>query len=130
LMREHVPDLSAEKEELRTAFEKIIAKARAVDPTLTAYASAEMQRQLSSVEGIEKKILRSAKQSEAVKLNQVDKLFDQLFPGGEWQERHANGLALIADFGLDWMDELVATFNPLSKELKVFTSGIPGTSAE
>jgi uncharacterized protein YllA (UPF0747 family) len=130
LIQDKVVGLEEEKKELESLFIGITNKANSIDPTLVGFVKAEMQRQLTSLENIEKKMLKATKLNEDIRLTQFDKVYNQLFPGGEWQERSENGLAFVAEFGTAMIDDLVRNFDPLNNTIKVILPVSQGSTGE
>jgi bacillithiol biosynthesis cysteine-adding enzyme BshC len=108
-----------EKESLSSLYAQLRIKAMAIDPTLEAFVNAEKQRQIQALEGVEKKMTKALKQREEVKIQQLDKVMEDLFPNGKLNERRDNIFPLLNEFGPNLLDELFANFDPLKGELKV-----------
>ncbi len=113
--------LPDEKQKLSELFEEVAAKMKAIDPTLENAARAEEQRILQSIENLEKKMMKALKTKEEVKLQQLDKLLNDLFPDGMLQERHDNFFQHQTDFGPQLLDFLLDSFDPLKNEFHVIT---------
>ncbi len=116
-----VQDLAIIKEKLGILFDEMIEKATAVDATLKQAAAAECSKALSGVEHLEKKMLKSQKQKEDVRIQQLDKLYNDLFPNGEWQERVENIGRFWKELGKEGIQEIIESFNPLEKSLKIIS---------
>lgn len=111
--------VEGEKSGLKALFDQLRVKAKSIDPTLEGFINAEEQRQLQGLEGVEKKMAKALKQREEVKIQQLDKLMDELMPGGKLNERRDNILPLLNEFGSALLDELFRHFNPLAGKIKV-----------
>ncbi len=98
------------------------SKAVAVDPTLSGAVQAETQKMLNGLSQIEKKIVRALKQKEEVKLGQLNKLLQDVFPDGVLQERHDNYFQYRFAFGEDLIQILMKEFNPLQNQLTVISN--------
>lgn len=83
-------ELSAEKNELNTLFEKIKTTAGQIDKTLEGSVAAELQKTLKGIEMIEQKIIRSIKAKNETAINQIKTLKNKFFPENNIQERHDN----------------------------------------
>lgn len=83
-------ELSAEKNELNTLFEKIKTTAGQIDKTLEGTVAAELQKTLKGIEMIEQKIIRSIKAKNETAINQIKTLKNKFFPENNIQERHDN----------------------------------------
>lgn len=102
-----------EKEKLRAIYDAIIEKTKLTDPTLTSLPEAELQKQFNALKGLETKLLRARKQKLETSVNQIRKLKERLFPGGELQERHDNFIPFYLANGDSFFDMLAENFKPL-----------------
>jgi bacillithiol synthase len=82
--------LESEKQALRELFVNVVAKAKALDPTLEKSAEAEMQKITNGLDNLQSKMLRAKKQREESSVNQIRRIYAKLFPEGELQERFEN----------------------------------------
>ena len=89
------PDFSEEKQQLEQVYERIASRIASVDPTLRATAMAELQRVLSGVDQLQGKTWKAAKIREEQKLSTLDKVWEEVYPNGQWQERTENILPLV-----------------------------------
>ncbi|MFN6380441.1 MAG: bacillithiol biosynthesis cysteine-adding enzyme BshC [Flavobacteriales bacterium] len=112
-------DLTKEKNESDRLFDAIAAKMKALDPTLEASALGEKKKLIVALENLEKKMTKAIKNKEEVRIQQLDKIFSELFPSDQPQERVTN-ISQYADFlneGL--LDFLIGTFDPTKLNLTV-----------
>jgi len=114
--------LEKEKEALNSLFDDISARMKAVDVTLENAARGEGQRQLSALEGLEKKMLKALKAKEDTRIQQLEKLMTELFPDGQMQERHDNFFQYSLQFGEDLLDVLLNAFDPLANRLTIVSA--------
>ncbi|MFM9984095.1 MAG: bacillithiol biosynthesis cysteine-adding enzyme BshC [Flavobacteriales bacterium] len=112
-------EVQEEKNTLSAVYDELRTKAKAIDPTLEAFVNAEKQKQLLALENVEKKMSKALKQREEVKIQQLDKILDELFPNGKLNERRDNIFPLLNEFGSDLLNELHDHFDPIQGELKV-----------
>lgn len=89
------------------------------DPTLRAHVEAEAKRQQKFLHGLEKKLYRVAKHKHQSTLSRLDKLRDQLLPGGGLQERKDNIFTYIYRHGFQLIDVLVEELDPANEEFTV-----------
>lgn len=87
-------DLSLGKDiaALTHLFETVKERSDKIDQTLKAFVGAEEKRAITSLEKIEKKMVRAEKRLHDDKLRQIESVKDTLFPGGGLQERTDNFL--------------------------------------
>jgi bacillithiol biosynthesis cysteine-adding enzyme BshC len=111
-------DLGDEQERLSTLMSKIAQKAQAIDETLEPAVLAEETRWQKGLERLTKKMRKAEERNQETGLRQLAAVKNDLFPAGQWQERHTNFLefymskpTLLAD--------LFEAFDPLAFELTV-----------
>jgi len=109
---EHDLTLDDEKNELKQIFDRIVAKAKAVDVTMEAAALAEKTRLLKSFAKLERRIHKAEERKHGIVLGQLQTILDSFFPSGVPQERYTNFL----DFHLTnrhFLPDLFRCFDPL-----------------
>jgi bacillithiol biosynthesis cysteine-adding enzyme BshC len=104
------PDFSEEKKEVEQVYERLANRLASVDPTLRATAMAELQRVQSGVDQLQGKAWKAAKNREEQKLAAVDKVWEEVYPNGQWQERTENMLALVLANDKELMRALLTEF--------------------
>ena len=113
-------DLSNYKKSATELFSEIENLATRVDPTLAKAVGAESAKSQKSIDIIEQKMLRAAKQKNEVALNRISKIKKRFFPGNDsLQERYDNFVPFYLKYGQAWIDELVGQLDPMDKGLKV-----------
>jgi bacillithiol synthase len=105
--------MEAEKEQIRTLFQTVLAKAKAVDPTLEKSVLAEEAKAVQSLDIIESKLMKAEKQKNETTLNQIRQLAQKFFPNGGLQERTENFLPYYLKQGDAFFDVLNDNLNPL-----------------
>jgi bacillithiol synthase len=105
--------MEAEKTEIRTLFQTVLGKAKAVDPTLEKSVLAEEAKAIQSIEIIESKLMKAEKQKNETTLNQIRLLAQKFFPNGGLQERTDNFLPYYLKQGDGFFDVLNEHLNPL-----------------
>lgn len=120
---EHNLFLDDEKAELKALFDKVSAKAKAVDVTMEAAALAEKTRWLKSFGKLEKRIHKAEERKHGIILGQLQAVLDSFFPRGIPQERFANFL----DFHLanrHFIPNLFLMFDPLDFRFVIMEEGV------
>lgn len=117
--------LNTEQEKIAVIFQSVISKMSSVDATLENTARADEQRISQMLSNLEKKMIKALKTKEEVKVQQIDKLMDELFPEGILQERHDNFFQYVFEFGDELLDYLMANFAPLKNEFHILTKNQP-----
>ncbi|MCU0443813.1 MAG: bacillithiol biosynthesis cysteine-adding enzyme BshC [Microscillaceae bacterium] len=112
-------DLTAQTAQITTAFEQISQQANLIDKTLEGFVGAELQKNLKSVENIEKRLKKAEEQKLETEIKQLLGLKEKLFPQGELQERYDNFL----NFYLNQPDILamfLKEYNPFLFKMYIF----------
>lgn len=105
--------LNGERESGEALFFEIRKRAAALDPTLEASVGAEQRRLERSLDRIALKFLRAEKKKKALQTSQIRRLKQELFPGGQLQERVENLLPYYAARGPEWIETLHHYTDPL-----------------
>jgi bacillithiol biosynthesis cysteine-adding enzyme BshC len=115
---ENVLSLEGQKSAFNEIFEEILAKAIAVDQTMSGAVKAEQTRLLNSLKHLEKRILRAEERNHESEIDQLLGLKNKLFPNGIAQERYDNLLNFyINDPG--FIQKLFNAFDPMDFKYNV-----------
>jgi uncharacterized protein YllA (UPF0747 family) len=114
--------LRDEWRELSLIFEKIKLRACKIDETLSPSAAAVQARLKHAVDNLENKLLRAEKRNYSTRLEQIDSIKADLFPGGGLQERNENFGLFYVKYGQAFIDELINNFEPLAFKFNVLTA--------
>lgn len=112
-------DLTAQKQLLDELFRQINQTATAIDSTLGGFVSSEYTRQLSTLDNIEKKMVKALKTKEEVRIQQLEKILSEVFPDGNPQEREVNYFQFADVMPDNFISELIESFDPLKIEMKI-----------
>ena len=107
-----------EKKQFSSLFEELRLKVRAIDPTLEGTVLAEIQKNHTGLEIINKKTDKAIEQKNEQAISQIVGLKEKLFPEGNLQERHDNFLTIFINKP-DFIKELIEKTNPLGYEMNV-----------
>ncbi|MGL4597010.1 MAG: bacillithiol biosynthesis cysteine-adding enzyme BshC, partial [Bacteroidia bacterium] len=114
-------NLEKEKQEIEQLYAAIAARMTVFDPTLKAAAEGEGQKAKNGLAALESKMIRAEKQKQEVLLNQVKKVRDKILPEGVLQERKDNFLPYAIAYGPDFINDLIATIDPMNRDVNVLT---------
>ena len=112
--------LTEEKAALKTVYEKLANKAKAINQSLEKYVYSEHAKVSKSMDQIETRLLRAEKQNHENSIKQIRAVKEKLFPNGGLQERYDNFLPYFLKYGNVFFETLKAHFNPLDKQFKIF----------
>jgi bacillithiol biosynthesis cysteine-adding enzyme BshC len=105
-------NLELEINDLKKIFDRLAAKATAIDPTLEKAVRAEEVKAVGSLEQWQSRLVRAEKQKHEVTLNQIRASKEKYFPGGGLQERHDNFIPYLLKYGDAFFEELKANLEP------------------
>ena len=89
---------------LKSQFLELKEKSSLTDKTFRNLVEAEEKRQLKSFERMRKRLLRAEKIKQADYIDFLEKLFYEIHPSGNWQERVINFSNFFAENGDSWLD--------------------------
>jgi bacillithiol biosynthesis cysteine-adding enzyme BshC len=112
-------DIAAEQEAAKAFYAALAQRASAADPTLHGAVEAMAKRAQHGLERLEKKLLRAAKRQQQEPLEQLDRVLENLFPGGGLQERRENFMPWYTQEGPAFFDRLLEELDPLDARFKV-----------
>ena len=115
-------DLQFLKDKLHSQFiylEKIISK---TDQSFVGAVKAQKAKQFKGIDNLEKRLIKAEKRKLKVQVEELEFIYDLLFPDDKLQERRENFFDYYYRFGYNFMPDLIDSFNPLSKEFIVFES--------
>ena len=113
------PLLLRQEKEVTSLFEELKNRAKETDKTFENLVDAEKTRQLKSFEKMKKRLLRAEKIVQADLYQRCNKLYEEVNPGGTWQERKLNFSGFYADEGKLWLDKVYDNTNVNKSELIV-----------
>lgn len=107
--------------ELGQVFDKMKLQNSKIDPTLGPSTEAIKKRLEHAVFNLEKKLVKAEKRNYETRLNQIDQVKNELFPGGNLQERNENFGLFYVKHGPKFIEQLIANFKPLDFKFTVIT---------
>ncbi|MCX6181898.1 MAG: bacillithiol biosynthesis cysteine-adding enzyme BshC [Bacteroidetes bacterium] len=105
--------------QVETMYTQLKAEAIKVDGSLEGTVEAEKAKSLKALEALIARIKKAEKSRHEIDLNKIDKLKNQLFPEGVFQERRVNFLEFYSKYGKNYFDVLMENANPQLSCLKV-----------
>ena len=123
LHAEHELDISAEMLEVELALDKIVTKAKAIDPSFAHKVEAFKVKSLKEIDHIGKRLVREEKSRFEGTVVKIKKFYEKLFPGGGLQERHDNFIPNYLSQGPEFFTLLIEELNPLESGFIVIEEG-------
>ena len=100
-------------------FDDLKSEVAKIDSTLEGSVDAEKAKTSKSIENLFARIKKAEKARHEIDLNKIDKLKNQLFPEGVFQERRVNFIEFYSRYGANYIDALLQNAHPLNSCLKV-----------
>lgn len=100
-------NLESEAKESRILFAQIKKRAGEVDKTLMQHVHALEMFHLKKLESLEKKMLKAERRKQAIGLQRIWKLREDLFPNNNLQERVENFMPYYARYGQDFISAVL-----------------------
>ncbi len=111
--------LNAKESEIATAFNELREMAKKTDITFGNLVSAEQTRQLKAYERMRKRLLRAEKIKQYELVETLQRLYLQIHPSKNWQERVYNFSVFYAGEGHAWLETCLEEMDVTQSELIV-----------
>lgn len=109
---------SEEQRIVSELFAQLQKRATKIDSTLAKFLAAETKRAQTSLEKIEKKMIRAEKRLHEDRFRQIEAVKNALFPNGSLQERTDNFLNFYQEDS-QFIEKLLKSFDPLDFKFNV-----------
>ena len=109
-------DLSSFKKDLEIKFNHLEALIDKTDASFKGAVRAQKSKQFKGIDHLEKRLLKAQKKKLKDHVERLVLIHEELFPGGNLQERVENFSFFYIEKGHDFKSFLIETFNPLSNE--------------
>ena len=109
-------DLSPLKKEMEIQFDHLEALISETDASFEGAVRAQKSKQFKGIDHLEKRLLKAQKKKLKDHIERLVLVHEELFPGGNLQERVENFSAFHIEKGNDFKSFLMEAFDPLSKE--------------
>jgi len=113
--------VATEREEISAIYDKLVTRAKAVDASLERSVKADAVRALAQLDKLEKKLVKAAKKTNETTINQVNKLFESIFPEGVFQERYESLFSQLIRYDFGVIDEMKDCIEPFDTSLKILS---------
>ena len=111
--------LEKDKKDLELLYQNIAS--RTSDLGFQSSIKAQLQKQLSSFDSLQEKLIRIEKKKSEVAIHQIAKIKNQLFPNNVLQERYDNFIPYYLKDGDNFIKTLKNNLDPLSPNFVVLT---------
>ena len=100
------PAFAEAQQTIEAAYDRIVAVAKAIDPTLEKPATSSRSGALTGLGDLEKRLLQAQKRRQGEVMTQLDRARTAIRPGGSPQERVIGLPALAGRYGFGFLDQL------------------------
>jgi len=114
-------NLDQETGAFKEIFEQLKDRAKAIDQTLVPSTEAVEARLYKAIDRLEKKLLKAEKRNHEEAMVQLEKLHTDFFPRHGLQERSENFGLYFSSFGSVFIEQLIASFQPLDFKFTLIT---------
>lgn len=111
-------DLIEEQQATLSGFDRLIQRTEVIDPSTAQFAKAERQRLQKTLENIEKKLIRAEKKKHDTVLKRIERIRQQLLPGGRLEERVSSCIPFLC-YQEDFIEKLMEVSDPIRAEVKM-----------
>jgi bacillithiol synthase len=112
-------DLSPFKKLLEAQFDSLDSLIQQTDASFDGAVKAQKAKQFKGIDRLEHRLLKAQKLKLKDQVERLVLIHEQLFPGGQLQERVENFSGVYIEYGSEFIDFLMETFEPLSAEFSV-----------
>ncbi len=118
-------EISLEQEELdsKALFQHLKKRAGEIDKTLVQHVHSLETDHLKKLDGLEKKMLKAERKKQAIQLQRIWKLKEELFPNNNLQERVDNFIPYYAQYGQAFIEAVLQHSLGLEQRFGVLTVG-------
>jgi bacillithiol biosynthesis cysteine-adding enzyme BshC len=115
----HNLTIADEWRQLQNIFSELKTRVAKIDSTLAPSTEAVEARLKKAMDSLEKKLIRADKRNFSEAMNDIEKVKQQLFPGGGLQERKENFGLFYVKYGDDFVKTLIESFKPLDFQFSI-----------
>ena len=114
--------LNGKLEQTIILYEQIKEQASRIDKSLAAHVDALKTKSIQKLSQLEKKMLRAEKRKYSSQKQQLETLFQSLFPNGGLQERVENFMTFYGQEGRGWIEKLYAASTSFDQRFTIIES--------
>ena len=111
--------LISQKNKLIEMFDDMSKEYTPLDSSLDVFFEAQKQQQLKAISNIEQRLMKLSKTKLDVQVNQINKLYDELFPNQSLQERQVSFMEFYLSNGSSFIQYLINELDPLEQQFSI-----------
>jgi bacillithiol biosynthesis cysteine-adding enzyme BshC len=112
-------DFGPQREHLKKQFESMYELAVRTDASFLGAVAAQEKKQLNGLDKLEKRLLKAQRRRFKDELERLSALHNDLFPGGNLQERSKNFSEFYVNYGPEWLLGIKEELDPLVNKFTV-----------
>ena len=119
---QHSLSLEASIEAMKTLYLQIQNQAIQVDPTLGDHTMNLSVQSIKKLAELEKKILKAEKKKQAISIERIQHIKNELFPQNSLQERVDNFAEWVGEYGWNWVEAVLQNSNSLDHAFTIIVA--------
>lgn len=119
---QHELTLAKSMEALNHIYQNIKAQVEEIDQTLGAHTTNLSVQSTKKILELEKKMLKAEKRKQAIAIERIQHIKNNLFPENSLQERVENFAEWVGDYGWAWVEAVLANSNTIEQSFTVLSS--------
>jgi bacillithiol biosynthesis cysteine-adding enzyme BshC len=119
---QHSLSLEASIEAMKTLYLQIQNQAIQVDPTLGDHTMNLSVQSIKKLAELEKKILKAEKKKQAISIERIKHIKNELFPQNSLQERVDNFAEWVGEYGWNWVEAVLQNSNSLDHAFTIIVA--------
>jgi bacillithiol biosynthesis cysteine-adding enzyme BshC len=116
---DEIVSFEKERQQILDIMDDMKKIASGIDPTMQQVFEGEKVRMDKSLENLEKRVFKAQKLKSEVRINQVHKIKERVFPNGGLQERRENFAGFYAVEGKAFFDKVYEEIDPLEARMNI-----------
>jgi uncharacterized protein YllA (UPF0747 family) len=111
--------LEAELKSLEQVYDQVQKRVKSIDATLGAHANNLAHQSYKKLLELEKKMIRAERRKQTVSIERIHAIKNALFPNNGLQERVENIAEWLGDYGMDWLDAIIAASPTMQQQFTI-----------
>ncbi len=114
-------DFKSYENQLEKIFDELETKAVQTDISFSKMVLAQRTKQLKGLEKMKKRLLKAEKRKQSERVERIEKLYAEIFPNGNLQERIQNFSEFWLEYGTQFTEEIYSEIQPIEFHFTIKT---------
>ncbi len=114
-------DFESYENQLKQIFDELETKATQTDISFSKMVNAQRTKQLKGLENMKKRLSKAEKRKQSERVERIEKLYAEIFPNGNLQERILNFSELWLEYGAELTEEIYREIQPINFHFTIKT---------